>query len=139
MIAQPMVITLIGSTRFEPLFGLWTEALTVCAGHAVFDLAVRGKTSQDWYDADTRERLVASRRLKIQRSDAVLLLDYGGYMGGLSTEEWVLAQTLGKVRYRLANAALLLPNNGIGERYKASLQSWQPPASGAIADARAPT
>lgn len=124
-----MVVTLIGSTRFEPLFGLWTEALTVCAGHAVFDLAVRGKTGQDWYDADTRERLVASRRLKIQRSDAVLLLDHGGYMGGLSSEEWGFAASLGKVRYRLRTAHMLLPDTDIGRRYRASLAAWAPEES----------
>lgn len=88
------VITLCGSSRFEPLFLAWKEVLSL-AGHLVFDLASypSQRPAAEVYPTWMKEELDAVYFEKISRSDIVLFLNVFGYMGESSLRELEHAKT----------------------------------------------
>ena len=80
-----MIVTLIGSTRFEPFFHVWNEVLGL-AGHPVFSLSCLPSRG---FQPTADEKIVLDQvhKQKIERSDAVLLLNVFGYIGASTMSE----------------------------------------------------
>lgn len=84
-----MRITLCGSARFEPIFHELNERLTL-AGHVVYGLSVYPSQKADnknWY-TDTQKRILDKvHMMKIDNSDAVVVINEGGYIGESTAKE----------------------------------------------------
>ena len=95
-----MIITLCGSARFEGLFHGWNEKLTL-AGHVVFSLSVYPsfKGEKDWYTKAQKTILDSAHKRKINLSEAVVILNRGGYMGDSTRSEESYAISQGKGMY----------------------------------------
>lgn len=103
MSEQNLVITLCGSARFERLFKVWNEALTF-AGHTVFSLAVypSDKAGQkNWYTAEQKIELDKAHFRKIEKSNAIFVLNRYAYIGESTLREIEYARSLGKRMYAL--------------------------------------
>lgn len=84
-----MRITLCGSGRFEAQFKEWNERLTL-AGHVVYTLSVYASFKdgvKDWFTDTQKATLDAVHKLKIENSDAILVLNVGGYIGESTRSE----------------------------------------------------
>ncbi len=93
-----MRITLCGSAKFEQQFHDWNERLTI-AGHTCYDLAVHPSfkdNNKDWYDEPTKMMLDLVHLDKIANSDAIVVLNVGGYIGFSTTREIIWARMQGK-------------------------------------------
>ena len=98
-----LVITLCGSARFERLFKAWNEALTL-SGHTVFSLAVypSDKAGQkNWYSEDQKLELDRAHFRKIEKSDAIFVLNRYAYIGESTLREIEHARSLGKMMFAL--------------------------------------
>lgn len=98
-----MKITLIGSARFEKEFLEWTERLTL-RGHVVYGLAVYPSAkggNKDWYSESTKTMLDLVHLAKIEESDAVVVLNVGGYVGESTAREVAWAKIRGRALYYL--------------------------------------
>lgn len=98
-----MIITLCGSARFEPYFKVWNEVLTL-AGHVVFSLSVYPSDKQGvktWYSQAEKEILDKAHFLKIDASDAILVINRYGYIGASTLNEVSYAMMNGKTVYAL--------------------------------------
>lgn len=100
-----MRITLCGSARFEEEFHQWNERLTL-ANHIVYDLAVHPsrKGEKNWYgdnESQIKTSLDLAHLAKILYSDAIVVLNKGGYFGFSTTREIQWATMLGKKVYWL--------------------------------------
>ena len=98
-----MKFVLCGSARFETLFRLWDEQLTLI-GHTVYNLAVYPRDKggrKDWYDDDTKVKLDLIHLNKILQSDAILVLNDGGYIGDSTKREVLWARMQGRTVYWL--------------------------------------
>ena len=83
-----MIITLIGSSKFEPYFHVWNEVLTL-SGHLVFGLSTYPsvKQSREWYTVHEKRILDHVHKQKIDASSAVLLLNVDAYIGESTLSE----------------------------------------------------
>ena len=99
-----MIITLIGSARFEPWFKTWNEALSF-AGHCVFSLAVypSDKPGKTWYTKRQKQILDEVHKAKISASNAVVLLNVFAYIGESTLSEISYARAAGKPIYPLGS------------------------------------
>lgn len=98
-----MIITLCGSAKFEPHFKVWNEVLTL-AGHVVFTLSVYPSDKsgvKTWYTDQEKEVLDRAHLMKIDASDAVLILNRFGYIGSSTLNEISYAKGVGKEVYVL--------------------------------------
>lgn len=81
-------ITLCGSAKFEEDFHFWNKILTL-AGHAVFGFgawpSIEG--SKTWYSDGEKELLDQVHLLKIEKSDAILVLNKDRYIGKSTRRE----------------------------------------------------
>lgn len=103
-----MIITLCGSTRFEPYFHMWNEALSL-AGHVVFGLASYPSThggNKNWYTADEKRILDEVHFKKIEASWAILILNIDGYIGESTRNEIGHARHLEKSVYSVEGPSL---------------------------------
>lgn len=93
-----MKITLCGSARFEAGFKRWNELLTL-DGHVVYSLSVypSDKIGKDWYTEDQKKMLDAVHKLKIDNSDAIVVIDEDGYIGESTRSEIEHAKQNGKL------------------------------------------
>lgn len=101
-----MIITLIGSGRFEPYFHRWACVLGL-AGHMTFGLSAykslfRGK--KDWFTESEKALLDLLHFQKIEKADAIFLINPFGYIG---------ASTLNEINYARTNSTPIY-----------ALQSW---------------
>ena len=88
-----MIITLCGSSRFEPWFLMWHESLAL-AGHAVFALTSypsQHGANKSWYTPEEKKFLDQAHLLKIKHSDRVLFLNVFAYLGESSLNEFEYA------------------------------------------------
>lgn len=113
---QNLVITLCGSARFERLFKAWNEALTF-SGHTVFSLTSypsdkAGKKT--WYTPEQKIELDKAHFRKIEKSDAIFVLNRYGYIGESTLREIEHARSLGKRMYALESWSKGL---GIGDSH----------------------
>ena len=84
-----MKITLCGSARFEDEFHKWNEALTL-SGHIVYSLAVYPSTKRgvkNWYNKTQKDALDKAHLGKIDNSDAIVVINTGGYIGESTSRE----------------------------------------------------
>lgn len=98
-----MIITLCGSAKFEAEFKHWNEVLTF-AGHAVFSLAVYPSDKSGvkcWYSDIEKVALDDVHKRKIAASEAVVILNVGGYYGESTLSEINFALTHNKPIYWL--------------------------------------
>lgn len=98
-----MVVTLCGSLRFEKAFKEWNERLSL-AGHVVFTVTVypSDKTDgKDWYTDEQKANLDHIHKRKIDHSDAILVLNEGGYVGDSTRSEIDHARSIGRRVYAL--------------------------------------
>lgn len=93
-----MVITLCGSSKFRMLFEEINQDLTL-QGHVVFSLGVWAHDSlfNEHLCDDYREILEAVHRKKIEMSDAIYVVNKGGYIGKSTKEEIAYAKSLHKI------------------------------------------
>lgn len=108
-----MRITLCGSARYEELFTLWNERLTL-AGHTVYDLAVKPSSkggNKNWYDEATKTTLDLIHLDKILNSEAILVINEYGYIGDSTKREIEWARIQRKMIYWLWNG----PEDKLGE------------------------
>jgi hypothetical protein len=96
-------ITLCGSTRFRDQFDFWNTHLTL-AGNAVYSVAVDAH-------GDAREALPTEKEktlldevhlMKIVNSEAIFVIDVGGYIGASTAREIEFARSRGKDIYYLS-------------------------------------
>ena len=92
-----MIITLIGSARFEDRFKEMNRRLSL-AGHVVFSLAVYPSDmgGKDWYTPGQKVVLDDVHKQKIEQSDAVYLIEENGYIGESTRAEIEHARKFGK-------------------------------------------
>jgi len=94
-------ITLCGSTRFKRTFADWNLRLTL-AGHIVYSVAICGHAEGVNHSRSEKSRLDAVHMLKILNSDAIFVLDVGGYIGESTEREIAFAELLKKPVYHLS-------------------------------------
>lgn len=115
-----MRITLCGSTRFEPLFHEWNHKLA-CAGHTVYSLSLFGREAKD-VGKDDKKTVTEEEKIvldlvhldKILNSDAIVVIDYEGYIGFSTSREIKWARMQDKRVYYMTEgkdswAGILLP------------------------------
>lgn len=100
---QKRVITLCGSGRFEPWFHAWSEALGM-SGHSVFTLVSFPSAYgglKEWYSPKRKILLDELHARKIERSDAIVVLNVHDYVGESTQQEIAHAIEAGKEVYWL--------------------------------------
>jgi hypothetical protein len=110
---MPMVITLCGSTRFERDFHAWNKYLSL-TGHVVLSLSVfpsQEAAGRDWCSEAQQSTLLDVHTRKIDISDAIVVLNYEGYCGQLTTAEMHHAYTTGKPIYSIWKASSRQPRS----------------------------
>jgi hypothetical protein len=98
-----MIITLCGSAKFEAEWVQWNKDLTL-AGHIVLGLSVYPSQmgdNKDWYSPEQKIMLDIMHRRKIDISDAIVVLNKGGYVGESTTAEIRWAEIHGKDVFRI--------------------------------------
>lgn len=105
MSGTPRVYTLCGSSRFRDAFDLANMNLSL-QGHIVISLGMFGHVDHPqgarWLASDGDESTPAKRTLdelhfrKIDLSDAIYVINVGGYVGGSTRREIAYARNLGK-------------------------------------------
>jgi len=91
-----LIITLCGSSRFEPWYHMWHEALAL-AGHAVFALTSypsQHQSNKNWYTPQEKALLDEAHLTKIKHSNRVLFLNPFAYLGQSSLREFDYAMTI---------------------------------------------
>lgn len=100
-----MKITLCGSARFEKEYKDLNKRLTL-AGHVVYSLSVypSDEKEKEWYTEREKHMLDKVHLDKIASSDAIVVINSGGYIGSSTFKEIKYAKYLGKkVFYTCAN------------------------------------
>lgn len=114
-----MIITLIGSARFEPWFKLWNKALSL-AGHTVFGLSSypsENGGNKDWYTPEDKDVLDWVHKEKIRLSEAVVLLNVFAYTGSSTESELDFAFAKGIKVYPLESWGEGIGVNGMHHSY----------------------
>ena len=96
-----MIITLCGSARFEEQWVEWNRKLTL-QGHVVFSLCSFPRDNdgdKTWYTEKEKILLDEIHKKKIDLSDAIFVLDHGGYVGESTLSEINHARDTGKTIY----------------------------------------
>jgi len=112
-----MVITLCGSSRFEPWFHMWNEALGL-SGHASFGLSFYSsyhKLNDLPYTSKEMKLFDKAHIKKIEASDAILILNVFAYIGESTKNSFILASDLGKKVYFLESWG---EGHGIGSTHR---------------------
>jgi hypothetical protein len=98
-----MKITLCGSGKFETQFKNWNKRLSL-GGHVVYGMSTYASEqggSKDWFTPEQKLMLDAVHMGKIQNSEAVLILNVGGYIGESTRREMDFAMVQEKDLYFL--------------------------------------
>lgn len=100
-----MKFTLCGSARFEREWHEWNKRLGLM-GHISYSLttfpSVEG--AQTWYSLDQKEILDLAHLAKIEESDAILVLNIGGYIDESTAREIKWARMRKKLIYFVEEA-----------------------------------
>lgn len=92
---DPLVVTICGSTRFRAEMAAANRELTL-AGHIVLAPGVFGHDGDEITEGQ-KASLDVLHLAKIRISDAVYIVNPGGYIGESTRREVVYAQQLGKL------------------------------------------
>lgn len=98
-----MIITLCGSTKFKDLFFAVARELTL-AGNIVLMPMVFHHADNNELTEEQKIRLDNLHKLKINMSDAIYVINYGGYIGKSTYGEIDWASKLNKQIFFLENA-----------------------------------
>lgn len=111
-------ITLCGSTRFKKEFQL-AEAQLALRGYTVYSCALWGH-SNDPLSVEDKLILDAVHMAKIANSDAILVINPGGYIGESTKREIFFARAMGKeVKFlELDDTAKLLSSGNVRTEYR---------------------
>lgn len=97
-----MKFTICGSAKFEREWHEWNKRLGLM-GHISYSLmtfpSVEGEKT--WYTEEQKELLDLCHLAKIEESDAILVLNVGGYVGESTRREVRWAKLRGKTVYML--------------------------------------
>lgn len=96
-------ITLCGSTRFKDQFQK-AEAQLALNGYVVYSCALWGHDGDKLTDED-KLMLDAAHMAKIANSDAILVINPGGYVGESTRREVFFAHSMGKAVHVLDRAS----------------------------------
>lgn len=91
----PKVITLCGSTRFKVAWRHWNARLTLQVPALVFSVAMWSHDERVEPSPTQKELLDLVHKAKIARSDAIFVLDVGGYIGSSTKGEIEFASSIG--------------------------------------------
>jgi len=100
------VITLCGSTKFKKEYELVNKFLTF-AGHTVITVSCFGHADKIELTSKDKEILDAVHKRKIGISNAIVVIDVGGYIGESTLSEIRLANSLGIDVYYYKNGSYL--------------------------------
>jgi hypothetical protein len=92
---KPNVITLCGSTRFPQAFEKANRDLTL-KGNIVISVGLFGHNEPEALSPDVKRKLDELHFRKIDISDAIYVLNMGGYIGESTRNEIAYAQQTGK-------------------------------------------
>ena len=98
-----MIITLCGSTRFKEQFDATNKELTL-EGHVVLSYGCWGKHNPDPRIEMKKELLDQVHKVKIAMSDAIYVINLGGYIGKSTRSEIAYALEHGKEVHFLEGA-----------------------------------
>lgn len=93
-----MFVTLCGSLKFEREFKEWSKLLTL-AGHVPYSVSVYPSDQngeKGWYTTEEKIQLDLAHLVKIEHSDAIVVLNRDGYIGDSTKREIVWARMRGK-------------------------------------------
>lgn len=90
-----MIVTLCGSTRFKKDFERVNRELTL-AGDIILSPGVFGHAG-DTFTEDQKEMLDELHKQKIDMSDAIFVINKGGYIGDSTRSEIEYAKKTGKL------------------------------------------
>lgn len=95
-----MRLTLCGSARFEEDFRRLDGLLTL-GGHVVYNLAIypSEREKKNWYTEEQKTILDKAHKLKIDNSEAIVVINRDGYIGDSTKSEIEHAIRTGKPRY----------------------------------------
>lgn len=112
---RPEVVTLCGSSRFPDAFALANMHLTMkgciviglgCFGHADYPTGAKFLTSDGDESTAEKQHLDTMHFRKIDISDAIFVVNPGGYVGSSTKREIAYARSQGKaVRWMFPEAA----------------------------------
>lgn len=111
-----MRITLCGSTKFIDAFNAWNARLTL-AGHTVYSLGVFGKEAGDQgkdgnLEVTERQKMMLDlvHLDKILNSDAIVVINQGGYIGASTRREIAWAALQGREIYYIEPFDVIVEN-----------------------------
>ena len=98
-----MIITLCGSSRFEPLYHALNKALTISGRHTVLSLVAfpSQESTREWYTDAEKRALDTAHLAKIAISDAIVVINRHAYLGLSTLREIDFAQHMGKKLFAL--------------------------------------
>lgn len=96
-----MIITLCGSTKFEKKYKFWNFYLTL-SGHIVLSCSIMGHSENKQLDRIHKAKLDVMHFQKIDMSDAIFVINPGGYIGESTEREIIYAEQKGKDIYYLS-------------------------------------
>jgi hypothetical protein len=103
-------LTLCGSTRFPEAFEYWNAQLTL-AGNIVYSVALMPRHSnlKGLLTEQEKQQLDEIHLRKIDNSDAIFVIDVGGYLGQSTKGEIEYALSNGKGVYKLSEFTVVSP------------------------------
>ena len=93
-LSKAPIITLCGSTRFKDLFLQIAQDLTL-DGWIVLMPGVFGHADNFQWTEEQKQKLDQLHLEKIRMSNAIFVLNYGGYIGESTTKEMKYAESIG--------------------------------------------
>lgn len=87
------IITICGSSKFKATINHWNGVLTL-RGHIVFSLGCFGHADKLQLTKTQKDRLDRIHIEKIRRSDAIFVVNEGGYIGSSTSNEIKVAEVL---------------------------------------------
>lgn len=93
-----MILTLCGSMKFEPMFKVLNEALSLM-GHCVFTVSVYPSDkdgTKEWYTEEEKHLLDDVHKAKIEKSNGIVLINAFAYIGESTMSELNYARHWGK-------------------------------------------
>lgn len=108
-----MKITLCGSGKFEKEFKQWNKDLSL-KGHIVYGMSTYASEqgAKDWFTPDQKATLDLVHIGKIENSEAIVVLNVGGYIGDSTRKEIKYAKRIGR---RIFFLEIPLPDPELGE------------------------
>ena len=89
------IITICGSLKFEADIKKWAEKLTL-EGNCVLSIIYPVTAGVETYTSEQRESFAKTHRKRVDLSDAIFVVNKGGYIGNSTQNEIEYAKAHGK-------------------------------------------